>query len=102
MAHHNTVLSQLLQLVPRHEFDALSKVHDGKRRKDALPRWSQFVALATGHLGGRKSLRDITSTLESQASRHYHLGCRNVSKSALGRANESMDYQFYCDLCSRL
>jgi putative transposase len=102
MAHHNTVLSQLLQLVPRHEFDALSKVHDGKRRKDALPRWSQFVALTTGHLGGRKSLRDITSTLESQASCHYHLGCRNVSKSALGRANESMDYQFYCDLFSRL
>jgi len=57
MAHHNTVLSQLLQLVPRHEFDSLSKSHDGKRRRDALPRWSQFVALATGHLGGRKSLR---------------------------------------------
>ena len=51
MAYHNTVLSQLLQLVPRYEFDALSKVHDGKRQKDALPRWSQFVALTTGHLG---------------------------------------------------
>jgi putative transposase len=72
------------------------------RRKDALPRWSQFVALATGHLGGRKSLRDITSTLDSQSSRHYHLGCRRISKSALGRANESLDYQFYCDLFSRL
>jgi len=102
MAHHNTVLSQLLQLVPRHEFDSLSKVHDGKRRKDALPRWSQFVALATGHLGGRKSLRDITTTLDSQSARHYHLGCRSVSKSALGRANESLGYQFYCDLFSRL
>lgn len=102
MAHHNTVLSQLLQLVPRHEFDSLSKVHDDKRRRDALPRWSQFVALATGHIGGRKSLRDITSTLESQSARHYHLGCRSVSKSSLGRANESLDYQFYCDLFSRL
>ena len=102
MSHHNTVLSQLLQLVPRHEFDSLSRAHDGKRRRDALPRWSQFVALATGHIGGRKSLRDITTTLESQSSRHYHLGCRSVSKSALGRANESLDYQFYCDLFSRL
>ena len=102
MAHHNTVLSQLLQLVPRHEFDLLSKVHDGKRRKDALPRWSQFVALAVGHLGGRKSLRDITTTLESQSASHYHLGCRKVSKSSLGRANEALDHQFYCDLFSRL
>lgn len=102
MAHHNTVLSQLLQLVPRHEFDSLAKVHDGKRRKDALPRWSQFVALVTGHLGGRKSLRDITTTLESQSACHYHLGCRKVSKSSLGRANEALDHQFYCDLFSRL
>lgn len=102
MAHHNTVLSQLLKLLPRHKFDALSKAHDGKRRSDALPRWTQFVALATGHLGERKSLRDITTTLESQTARHYHLGCKQVSKSALGRANEKLGHQFYCDLFSSL
>jgi len=79
MAHHNTVLSQLLKLLPRHQFDSLSKQHDSTRRSDALPRWSQFVALATGHLGGRRSLRDITLTLESQSACHYHLGCRKVS-----------------------
>jgi putative transposase len=77
-------------------------MHDGKRRSDALPRWSQFVALATGHIGGRKSLRDITTTLESQSARHYHLGCRKVTKSALGRANEQLDHRFYCGLFSRL
>jgi hypothetical protein len=46
-------------LVPRHEFDSLGKVHDGKRRRDALPWWSQFVALVTGHIGEHKTLRDI-------------------------------------------
>lgn len=102
MAHHNTVLSQLLRLVPRHEFDTLGRQYDGKRRSDALPRWSQFVALATGHLGERKSLRDITATLDSQSARHYHLGCRQVTKSALGRANEQLDHRFYCSLFSRL
>ena len=102
MAHHSTVLSQLLKLVPRHQFDSLSRQHDGKRRSDALPRWSQFAALATGHLGERKSLRDITSTLDSQSARHYHLGCRKVSKSALGRANGKLDHRFYCDLFSCL
>jgi len=102
MPHDNTIFSQVLKLVPRHQFDSLSRQHDGKRRRDALPRGSQFVALATGHLGGRKSLRDITSALDSQSARHYHLGCRKVSKSALGRANEKLDYQFYCDLFSCL
>jgi len=72
MAHHNTILSQLLKSLPRHEFDSLSKQHDGKRCSDALPRWSQFVALTMGHLGGRKSLRDITTSLDSQSvHRHF-------------------------------
>ena len=102
MSHHNTILSQLLRLVPRHEFDSLARSHDGQRRSDALPRWTQFVALATGHIAERKSLRDITATLESQSARHYHLGCREVSKSALGRANEQLDHRFYCGLFSHL
>jgi len=98
MAHHNTVFAQLLKLFPRHQFDSLSRQHDDKRRSDALPRWSQFIALATGQPGGRKSLRDITTSLDSQSSWHYHLGCRKVSKSALGRTNKKLDYQFYCDI----
>lgn len=27
MAHNNTVFSQLLKLIPRHEFERLSKAH---------------------------------------------------------------------------
>ena len=59
MAYHPTVLSQLIQSVPRLEFEKLAQAHDGARRSDALPRWSQFIALAVGHLGQRHSLRDI-------------------------------------------
>ncbi|MFM2407860.1 MAG: hypothetical protein RL358_602 [Pseudomonadota bacterium] len=39
MSHHSTVLSQLLKLIPRHEFQALSEQHDTKRRIGALSRW---------------------------------------------------------------
>jgi len=59
MSFHNTVLSQVLKIFPRLEFEKLSNIHDGKRRSDALSRWSQFTALAIGQLGGRHSLRDI-------------------------------------------
>ncbi len=48
MAFNNTVLSQLLKMLPRHEFEKLANAHDGKRRSDALSRWSQFVALVLG------------------------------------------------------
>ncbi len=33
---------------------------------------------------------------------HYHLGCQSVSKSALARANEQRDYQFYASLFEQL
>ena len=66
MAYHSSVLSQLLKLLPRHEFEKQANRVDGKRRSDALSRWSQFVALTIGQLGGRRSLRDIEATVRSQ------------------------------------
>ena len=32
MAHNNTVFSQLLKLIPRHEFELLSKTHHKGRK----------------------------------------------------------------------
>ena len=98
MAHCNTVLSQLLKFMPRHEFERLANQIDGQVRSTALSRWSQFLALTVGQLSGRQSLRDIESCLSSQAHHHYHLGMQSVSKSALGRANERRSYEFYAGL----
>jgi len=95
MAYHNSVLSQLLKLVPRLEFEKQANRCDGQRRSDALSRWSQFVALMIGQLGGRRSLRDIEATARSQRHHRYHLGNQSISRSALGRANERLDYRFY-------
>ena len=102
MAHSSTVLSQLLKLLPRHEFESLSKQVDGHIKSNALNRWSQFLALGISQLNGRKSLRDIESCLQSQKHLHYHFGMQPVSKSALSRANESRDYVFYARLFQRL
>ncbi len=60
------------------------------------------MALAVGQLNGRQSLRDIESCLINQQYTHYHLGCQSVSKSALARANEQRDYQFYASLFEQL
>ena len=98
MSHSNTVLSQMLKMLPRHEFEKLANTVDGKVRSTALSRWSQFVALTVGQLSGRQSLRDIESCLSTQRHLHYHLGAQAVSKSALGRANEQRDALFYTQL----
>lgn len=98
MAHCNTVLSQMLKMIPRHEFEKLANDVDGKVRSTALSRWSQFVALTVGQLNGRQSLRDIESCLSTQQHLNYHLGVQAISKSALARANESRDAEFYTRL----
>ena len=102
MGYNHTVLGQILKSVPRLEFEQLAAEHDGKRRSGALSRWSQFVALVLGHLGDRHSLRDIEAGLASQPSQHYHLNIGHVSRSALARANENLDPNFYQQLFYKL
>lgn len=102
MSHSNTVLAQLLKLLPRHEFETLANGVDGKVRSTALTRWSQFLALTVGQFNGRQSLRDIETCLNSQQHLHYHLSAQPVSKSSLARANESRSYEFYAQLFEKL
>ncbi len=79
MAHHNTVFSQLLKLIPRHELERLAKQHHAGQGLRRASRWGQFVALAMAQLAGRQSLRDIVTNLCAQAHKLYHLGCRTSS-----------------------
>ena len=66
MAHYNTVFSQLLKLIPRHEFETLAKQHHSGRSFRSASRWSQFVTMAMGQLSGRNSLRDIVENISAQ------------------------------------
>ena len=74
MAHHNTILSQILRLIQRHDFKRLAFEHDGKRRSDAISRWKQFVSMAIAQLCGRCSLRD---------SNHFRVCCWVVKRFTL-------------------
>lgn len=102
MAHHNTVFSQLLKLVPRHQFETLAREHHQGRRLRKLDRWSQFVALAMGQLGARRSLRDVVTNLEAQGAKRYHLGCSSVSRSSLARVNARQPHTLYEALFAKL
>lgn len=102
MAHSNTVLAQVLKLVPRHQFETLAKSNHQGRRFRKTSRWSQFVALATGQLAGRRSLRDIVSNLHAQSASLYHLGAGKVTRSTLARVNEQQPCEFYEALFGKL
>ena len=95
MAHHNTVFSQILKLVPRHEFESLAREHHQGRSLRKMTRWSQFVSLGLAQLAGRVSLRDVVSNLKAQARKLYHLGCAEVNRSSLARVNEQQPASLY-------
>ena len=102
MTHHNTVLAQLLKLVPRHEFEPLARQHHTGRKLRKTSRWSQFVALMLGQLAGRSSLRDIESNMKAQGQRLYHLGTVPIARSSLARLNEQQPHTFYEALFAKL
>ena len=102
MSHYNTVFSQLLKLIPRHEFDTLADQHHSGRAFRQASRWSQFVTLSMGQLSGRNSLRDILDNMSAQAHRLYHLGTAKLSRSNLSRINEGKPYTLYEALFEKL
>ena len=81
------MFSQILKLVPRHEFESLARTHHQGRKLRKMTRWSQFVSLGLAQLAGRTSLRDVVSNLKAQAGKLYHLGCGEVNRSSLARVN---------------
>ena len=59
MAHPNTILSQALQLIPRHRFQTCVIRHNGGRCVRNLTCWGQFASLLAGQLAHRDSQRGI-------------------------------------------
>lgn len=102
MSQHNNVFSQLLKLVPRHEFETLAKQHHSGRSFRTASRWSQFVSMAMGQLTGRVGLRDIVENMSTQLHRLYHLGSAKLSRSNLSRINEDKPYALYEALFGKL
>ena len=109
MAHCNTIFSQILKFVPRHEFEALANRHHSGRAFRTASRWSQFVTMAMAQLSGRNSLRDIVNSVSTQAHRLYHLGSAKMTRSNLSRINENKPHTLYealfgklLDRCQRL
>ena len=96
------MFSQLLKLIPRHEFETLAKQHHSGRSFRTASRWSQFISMSMGQLTGRNSLRDILENLSAQAHRLYHLGSVKLSRSNLSRINEDKPYTLYEALFGKL
>jgi len=59
MTHCNTILSQVLTVIPKYEFEALTKKYRSNKWTQKFTNWNQFVYLLYGQLKQKDSLRDV-------------------------------------------
>lgn len=98
MSHQNTTFSQILQLIPRHDFEKLVNKHNGEAHSKGFSSWSQFTAMLFGQLSSQSGLRGIESGLTINKNSFYHLGIKDVKRSTLAYANKKRSHEIYQDL----
>jgi hypothetical protein len=98
-----TVFAQILEHLPRYEFDKFVKKYKGNHRIRSFPCYDQFLCLAYAQLTYRESLRDIETCLNSHHEKLYHIGFRGqISRSTMACAGEKRDCQIYQDFAYHL
>ncbi len=103
MGHINTIMSQLLTLIPRHEFQSLVSQWGTELRKEYFNTWNQFTTLLYAQAGDKQSLRDIQNGLAAQSSKLYHLGIAGtIPRSTLSDANKARNGAVFQGLFDKL
>ncbi len=98
------VFSQIVDLLPRYEFDKCVERYNGNKNTYNLSCRDQFLALMFGQLTDLKSLRGIILCLNAHPNSLYHLGFKSKKfvLSTLSRANEKRDWRIWQDFTEYL
>jgi len=97
------VFAQLMDFLPRREFNACVNKYRGDRRGRGFSCRDQFLCLGFAQLTFRESLRDIETCLRAVGPKLYHAGFRGkVSRSTLADANAAHDWRIYADFAQVL
>lgn len=98
-----TVFSQIMEYIPKYEFDKRVSKYNGNYKVRTFTCWDQFLCMSFAQLTYRESLRDIEACLTAQPNKLYHMGIKGtVAKSNLARANEKRDWRIYADFAQCL
>ena len=101
------VSSQVMEFIPRYQFDKIVKRYKGDWHTKNLNSYNHLQHLFLGQLTGCDSLRDIYLCLEAHSKMLYLLGFRkSVSHTSLSCANENRDFRIFeglgCSLMERV
>jgi len=99
----NPIFAQIMDFLPRYDFQQCIQRYKGQYKIKSFSCWNQFLCMAFAQLTYRESLRDIEACLRSAQQRLYHMGFRGkVSRNTLAHANEVRDWRIYADFAQIL
>jgi hypothetical protein len=91
-----SIFAQVLQFIPRGEFEAAVRKHRAERHARGFSCWSQLVAMLFCQLGRAQSLREIVGGLAACEGKLQHLGVEDAPKrSTLAYANQHRPWELF-------
>jgi hypothetical protein len=98
-----TVFSQLIDFLPKKQFDKCVRRYRGNHRTKSFSCFDQYLCMVFAQITYRQSLRDIETCLRAMKQKLYHCGIRgNVCRTTLAEANENRDWRIYADFAQIL
>lgn len=95
------VFAQIMQFIPRRDFNDIVAKYRGNYRVRNLTCYDQLLVMCLAQYADKNSLRDIEASLNALAVTHklYHCGISYaVPRNTLAKANELRDWHIYAEL----
>ena len=98
-----TVFAQLMDFIPKYEFDKSVDKYRGNYKAQEFSCWEQFVVMSFAQLTYRESLGDIETCLRAVSGKLYHCGIKSkVARSTLAYWNEKRDWRIFAEFAQVL
>ncbi|WP_286150940.1 DUF4372 domain-containing protein [Bacteroides acidifaciens] len=97
------VFSQLVSFLDNNHFNYLVRKYDSNNYVKHFTCWNQLLAMISGQLSNRISLRNLIVALDVHRAKCYHLGVgKLVTKTTLAMVNQDLDCRIFEDFGYRM
>lgn len=98
MSHYSTIFRQVLNMIPRRQFNYEATKGKYNKYTKHFTVWNQFVVNLYSQIAGKNSLRDVISGLFVNQNAWHYLGLKNISRSQLSYSNKNRNYEIFKNL----
>jgi hypothetical protein len=95
MNKYNTIFGQILDYIPRSEFQKLVKEHGTDKGNKGFSTWAHFTTMLFAQVSGQNGLRSIENGINHQSSALYHLGIPKLVKRSTIYSNKTREADFF-------